>query len=364
MSKRKKPKLPESVRRHGAGYRAVFAVDGVRERSPTLPTPEDATAWKADFLGAKTRPIDQPLDLTLEGGLRLILEDLQATGGREGTREFYQAHARTLFLHLGGKLAKLHRIDTKQLNAFIAKRRAAGVAASTIVKRELQTLKRMLTLARDAGYLLPLDPFAKLRLPRVRTGRFGFLTQQRIGEMVAQMRKHRAPLARWHADIVELLFATGIRRAELCRLTVRDIDFAAGRFFVDGKVRPRYQTFGRTLEPLLRRLVAAAGKGGRLVRSVDSIEQAFRTWQKRLGEPLLTPHTLRHSHGTAMAQHVSPFDLMGLLGHSSLTQTSQYFHARGDAVRGALDSLRLDPPVPAPSESAPPSPSPEPPTQP
>lgn len=315
-------------------------------------------------MAAKSTPLSQPIEVTLAGGLQLILDDLAATGARKGTLAFYKDHARTLFLHLGGKAARLHRIDGKQISDFIAKRRAAGVAASTIVKKELQVLKRMLTLARDAGYPMPLDPFAKLRLPKVRGGRFDYLTQARVAELVAAMRKHSARLAGWHADIVELLFSTGIRRAELLRLRVQDIDFAAGRLFIDGKVRPRYQTFGKTLEPVLRRLVAKAGKGGVIVSHHDGLEQAFRTWQKRLGEPRLTPHVMRHSFGTAMAQHVSPFDLMGLMGHSSLTQTSRYFHARGDAVRDALDSLQLGPPSPAPSASAPDQPPPTPPEEP
>lgn len=331
----------------------MFAVDGVRERSPTYDTPEAAAQWKADFLDGKLRPPGDALELTLGGALQLILEDIEATGARDGTRSFYCDHARTLFAHFGGKAAKLHLIAKGDIEAFVRKRRAAGVTASTIVKKELQVLKRMLRLARDAGYQLPVDPFAKLRLPTVRTGRFDFLTQERVEDLVAAMRKHRARLAGWHADIVEILFATGLRRAELFRLTVRDIDFEAGRIFVDGKVRPRYQTFGKALEPVLRRLVAAAGKGGAIVARPDGLEQAFQTWQRRLGEPRMTPHVLRHSFGSAMASRVGPFDLMGLMGHSSLTQTSRYFHARGDAVRDALDSLRLDRPDPGPSASGP-----------
>lgn len=249
-----------------------------------------------------------------------------------------------------GEATALHRIGHADVAAFVTQRLAAGIAPSTVAKRDVQVLRRMFKLAREAGYPLPVDPFAKLKLPQVRTGRFEFLTQRRVAELVAAMRKHKAPLAGWHADIVEFLFGTGLRRAELFRLRVRDIDFDAGRIFVDGKVRPRYQTFGRTLEPVLRRLVAEA-KGGVIVPHPTGLEQAFTTWQKRLGEPRLTCHTLRHSFGTAMAEHVTPFDLMGLMGHSTLSQTSRYFHARGDAVRGALDLLRLDPPTPAPSKT-------------
>jgi integrase/recombinase XerC len=345
---KKKIDLPPNVRRHGSGFRAVFTVSGSRVRSPTFETADAAVAWKADYFEAELRPSSQPLELTLAGGLQLILDDCDATGARDGTIAFYRDHSRTLFTHFGRE-RHLHAIASADVSEFIRKRRAAGVSASTIVKKELQVLKRMFALARDHGFPLPLDPFADLRLPRVRSGRFDFLVQDRIAELVMAMRRHKAPLAKWHADIVEMLFSTGLRRAELLRLRASDIDFAAGRILVDGKTRPRYQTFGASLEPVLRRLVEAAGKGGILVAHPTGLEQAFQTWQRRLGEPRLTPHVLRHSYGTAMAQHVTPFELMGLMGHSSLTQTSRYFHARGDAVRGALDRLRLGPPDPAPS---------------
>lgn len=341
MPRRKK--LPRCIRRHGSAFRAVVGVDGARERSPAYPTIAEAVAWRDAFEKGLRQPADLP-DLTLAEGLRLIERDLEASGARAATLGFYRKSARPLFAGLGGKHVEVASVTQKQLLAYIDQRKRLGVEASSIVGKELFVLRRIRRLALLAGYVLPTDPFDGLRTPKVRTGRFGVLTKQRIAELVATMRAAPQRQAAWHADLVELLFATGLRLSELGRVRDVDIDFDVGRISVDGKTGHRYQPFGAALEPVLRRLIAAKQPSGRLVHSYRTVEKLFPAWQKRLGEPLFSAHVMRHSFATEMARHVQPFELMGLMGHSSLTQTSRYFHARGDAVRGALDGLALDRP--------------------
>lgn len=347
----RKKKLPECVRRHGAGFRAVVTdANGVRQRSLTMDTAEKAAKWRDDFRKAKTQPATLP-PLTLDHGLQLVLDELRETAARDLTFAFYKNHARPLFAGLGGSSVLVHRLTSQNLRGYIDARLAAGVSASTIVGKELFVLRRLRKLALAKGYILPIDPFSDLRVPKFRTGRFDVMTKDRVAECVAAMRANGKGKAAWHADLAELLFATGIRRAELARLRVVDVDFAVGRLSIDGKTGHRYQTFGVTLEPVLRRLVAKAQRDGHLISSYRIVEKAFERWQAKLNEPRFMPHVLRHSYGTFMASRVTPFELMGLMGHTTLHQTSRYYHARGDAIRGALDALRLDPPPPPPSPS-------------
>jgi len=352
MPQKKAQKLPPNVRRHGSKFRAVVERDGVRDRSPVMETVEKVQDWLDTYNSADDRPAGVPLTLTLNDGLKLIIADLKETGGRQATHDFYSNHAKILFAGLGGGSTQVHRVTTAMLRRYVDARRAESVSPQTIVSKELFVLKRMLKLAKQAGYILPGDPFASLRLPRWRTGRFDVLTKERIADLVAKMRADERGKAKWHADLVELLFATGIRRAELERLRVADIDLEAGRMAIDGKTGHRYQPFGASLRPVLERLITAALPDGRLISSHRTIEKMFERWKRRLGEPRFTTHTLRHSYATAMASLVGPYELMALMGHASLTQTSRYYHGRADAVRGALDSLRLDPPAQEPSAGA------------
>jgi integrase/recombinase XerC len=349
----RKKKLPECIRRHGAGYRAVVTdATGERQRSLTMPTVEEAVEWRDNFRAAEAQPATLP-PLTLAVGLELIKDELAETAAREATTAFYVNHSRPLFAGLGGDSALVHRLTAVDLRRYIDLRLAAGVNASTVVGKELFVLRRLMKLARAKGYVLPADPFAGLRLPKFRVGRFDCMTKERVAECVAAMRASAKGKAAWHADLAELLFATGIRRAELSRLRVRDIEFDNARISVDGKTGHRYQTFGASLEPVLRRLVAKAQRNGHLVASFRVVEKAFERWQKKLGEPRFMPHVLRHSYATFMANRVEPLELMGLMGHTTLAQTSRYYHARGDALRGALDALQLGPQPPPPTPSPP-----------
>lgn len=335
-------KLPPNIRRHGAGYRAVVAVDGVRHRSPVLPTVDRAVTWLAAFRRAN-RPDALP-EPTLADGLELILDDLAATAARPATVAFYRNHARPLLRGLGGPQTLLADIRASDLRRYVSGRLAAGVAAQTVVSKELFALRRMLRLARDAGHDLP-DPFRGLRLPRFRTGRFAVLEHEQVAAILAKMRAD--PRAGRHADLVELIYGTGLRLSEVARLRVENVELEARRLAVDGKTGHRYQPIGEHLVPVLTRLCASA-RGGRLA-SVRTLERLFPRWQRRLQEPRFSCHVLRHSYATALAPLLSPWELMTLLGHATVTQTARYFHGRTDAVRGALDSLRPDPPATEPS---------------
>ena len=346
MAKRQKAtRLPKHVRAHGSGFRAVIQQDGKRIRSRTFATVEDAQKWLAIVLPVRDQARVAAGAFTLADGLARILEHLSDTDASDGTRSFYSTHSRTLFAGLGGGDLRVDMLTPAQVRDYVRKRRESGVSAATVVTKELGILRRIVKLAKDSGIPLPVDCFAGVKLPKVQVQRFGYLLQSDVADAVATMRKDRRGQGVFWADVVELLFATGIRRAELVRLRVKDIDIAKGHIFISGKMRDRHQTFGRSLVPILERLIAAAQRDGRIVRNRDAVIWAFTTWRRKLKLAEFSPHVLRHSYGTALAECVSSWQLMGLMGHEHLKQTSRYYHARGDDVRAALDSLQLNPPT-------------------
>lgn len=348
----KRDALPPHVRRHGAGFRAVITIAGRRERSPTYPTVELCEDWLEHVTAAPDAPV---VTMTLGDGLDLVVSHVRATAGRDDTVDFYESHAPALFGGLGGKNRMLLDITTADVRAYVADRLTTGIAAATIAKKEIGLLRRILRLAREAACPVP-DILKGVALPKSRTVRFDYLTQQQVAEVVAAMRKDKHGHGKHWADVVELLFATGLRRAELVRLRVKDIDLERGRIFVAGKARDRHQTFGRSLEPALRRLIAAAKPDGRIVADRDIVNYQFRRWRLKLKLREFSPHVMRHSYGTAMAERVSQWQLMGLMDHADLKQTARYYHARGDDVRDALDGLRLDlPTTPTDERGAPPA---------
>jgi integrase/recombinase XerC len=140
--------------------------------------------------------------------------------------------------------------------------------------------------------------------------------------------------------ILELLYATGIRCAELVGLDVGEIDIDARMVRVLGKGRKeRIVLFGTRAQDALRAwLSLRAGlrpksdgvflnlRGGRLS---DRSVRALVT--RRVKQVALTrrcsPHTLRHSFAThLLARGADLRAIQELLGHASLSTTQRYTH--------------------------------------
>lgn len=146
--------------------------------------------------------------------------------------------------------------------------------------------------------------------------------------------------------IVEMLYLTGIRRAEILGLNDVDVDCFACQIRVTGKRnKQRIVPFGEELaahiqeyrvarESIARQTDPARGsspflvgmRGGRL--SVSSLAKivseslAYVTAQQRRG-----PHTLRHSFATVMLNNGADLQsIQKLLGHQSLKTTEIYTH--------------------------------------
>jgi integrase/recombinase XerC len=140
--------------------------------------------------------------------------------------------------------------------------------------------------------------------------------------------------------ILELLYATGIRCAELVGLDVGEVDLDARMVRVLGKGRKeRIVLFGtRAREALRAWLRARAGlrpktdavfvslRGRRLSdRSVRAL-LSRRVRQVALKRKC-SPHTLRHSFAThLLARGADLRAIQELLGHASLSTTQRYTH--------------------------------------
>lgn len=171
------------------------------------------------------------------------------------------------------------------------------------------------------------------------------------------------------AAIVEVLYATGIRVAELVSLDIADIDFSQRTMRVTGKgSKTRVVPFGapaaRALQDWLdtgRPLIAAhagnAGNGSqgnqseRTAKTTDARNAVFlgarggRLNQRQAREavhkaaqqahvPDVSPHALRHSAATHLLSGGADLrEVQELLGHSSLRTTQRYTHVSIDQLR-------------------------------
>ncbi|MGH8311617.1 MAG: tyrosine-type recombinase/integrase, partial [Steroidobacteraceae bacterium] len=141
--------------------------------------------------------------------------------------------------------------------------------------------------------------------------------------------------------MLELLYSSGLRLAELAGLDVADLDLADRTVRVLGKgSKARILPVGRPAIAALRAWLADrtalvkpgvaalfVGQNGRRL-GMRAIQQRIRRWAaaSRLGVPL-HPHLLRHSFATHLLE--SSRDLRGvqeLLGHADISTTQIYTH--------------------------------------
>ena len=358
MKKKNKAILPKHIRAHGQGFRAVLTSNGKRIRSRTFPTVEAVQQWLDLVLPDRDRIAETHTGWTLRQCMDTLLLELVDTGAKAGTHSFYETHANTLFAGLGGEGQRIDMLTPRQVQDYVNRRRQKGVSGATIVRKELLILRRWLKIASEAGVLLPVDCLKGIRTPKAQTKRFGYFTAEQIRDITGKMRQDQRGQGAFWADIVELLYTTGLRRAELVRLRVHDIDRQRGTISVQGKTGHRDQPFSsEALGTVLARLVASAQPDGRIVKKEDAVIWAFTTWRRKLGLEAFSAHMLRVSYATATAPRVDPWKLMVLMGHTSLSMTARYYRGRGDDVTAALDALGhdlRDPPSP-PSEPPPPA---------
>ncbi len=144
--------------------------------------------------------------------------------------------------------------------------------------------------------------------------------------------------------ILELLFSTGLRVAELCSLDREDIDLKKADFSIRGKgdkirlvflsdvAKNALKKYLDKREDIEEALFMNA-RGGRLTpRSVERIVHYYAI--KSGISKKVSPHTLRHSFATDLLENGADLrSVQALLGHSSITTTQIYTHVTDRQLR-------------------------------
>lgn len=256
---------------------------------------------------------------------------------------------------LGHEVA-LTAIDAKVVRAFVYALHGRNQASS--VARKLSALRTFFRFLLRQG-LMHRDPVAGVAMPKIGRNIPVFLTVDEVFTLM-EMPGVADPFAARDRAILEMLYSTGMRVAELAALNLDRLDLAEGMVRVIGKGNkerlvpvgnPALSALDHYL-PQRTRLVAERvargnapeekavflnGRGSRL--TTRSIERLVSMYAERAGiAARVTPHALRHSFATHLLEMGADLrTVQELLGHASLSTTQKYTHLNLDHLTEVYD---------------------------
>lgn len=355
--RRVKTKTPGILRDTRSGRYVVRARDAHgRQVSRTFDSLGEAKTWQAaQRVDPSTGP--KPTAITFaEYAATWIARHPQWA---PGTRESNQSRVDTVCQSIGG--LRLDRIVAGDIVEHLAKRRAAGIAPSTIAA-ERNTIASVMRAAVD-DRLITWNPASPVKAPKVKknaAARSALLTPEQITALVDNLNERYRTFA-W------LIAWTGLRGGEAAGLTVDRVDFLHNTITIDRQLRTvagkrpvfgppktpssvRVLPMGESVKQLLTEHVRTTplGADGLLftTRTHAPVSRSVRSETFRLAaDGLDLPeaargwHALRHTYGsTLLANGVDVVTVSAWLGHNGPAETlATYAHVNPDNLVASAD---------------------------
>ena len=248
-------------------------------------------------------------------------------------------------------------IGAAHVRGFVVGLHGRNTAAS--VGRKLSALRTFFRFLQREN-TVRTDPLAGVTGPKRGRAIPVFLTVDEIFLLLETPGKTSDTFLVRDRAILELLYSTGIRVAELVSRNVADLDFEDEVLRVRGKGNkerlvpvglPAKEAVAAWL-PQRQELIAARenrgrdleknalflnGRGGRL--TTRSVERMVRMYGEKAGiTQIVTPHALRHSFATHLLEMGADLrSVQELLGHVSLSTTQRYTHLTLDHLSEVYD---------------------------
>jgi len=268
------------------------------------------------------------------------------------TSQAYLGDVTLLMTHLVGTGdTELSALSLRTLRSWLASLRDLGAARTTLARRAAAA--RTFTSWAFRHQLLPADVGELLVSPRSHRTIPAVLSADEAGQVIEALDGDEPEQLRDRV-VLELLYGTGIRVAELVGLDLHDVDRARRVVRVTGKGNnqrtvpfgaPADLAVGRWLclgrpewsTPASREALLLGHRGGRLD------QRAARTVVNRstagvTGGRGISPHGLRHTAATHLLDGGADLrSVQELLGHASLATTQIYTHVSVERLRKSFD---------------------------
>ena len=288
-------------------------------------------------------------DIAPCGIFRIIptLEELQRRNYSEATTRCYLRAVEDFSRHFH---RSPDRLGPRHIRAYQAELFQKRKLSPSAVTQRLAALRFFYTKTLQRTWSTAETPYPKkvFRLPTI-------LSQEEVARLID------AALTPYHRTLLMTLYATGLRRAELARLKVTDIDSQRMVIHVQGgkgrkdrdvllspklldEFRKHWHRFKR--KPSVWLFPGNRHHSGDQPISTKVVWQACRHATQRAGiKKQVHPHTLRHCFATHLLEAGADLrTIQMLLGHRDLEETTLYLHLSErhlHATASPLDSLSL-----------------------
>lgn len=265
----------------------------------------------------------------------------------------YERDLRSLQAFAAERATPLLRLSREDVLGFVASLRDRGLSARSQARHVFSTRGFFAFAVREG--LIARDPAETTLAPRAFRGLPRYLTPDQV-EALLRAPDTKTPLGVRDRAILEVLYATGLRAAELTALVLEGLDLELGVVRVLGKGgKERLVPLGREARRWLARYLAEVraglerGRAGRLVflsqrggkLGAMGLWGLVRRHAVRAGvERVLTPHVLRHSFATHLLERGADLRaLQAMLGHADISTTEIYTHVSRERLRQIYDRL-------------------------
>jgi integrase/recombinase XerD len=223
--------------------------------------------------------------------------------------------------------------------------------ASSSISRNLISIKVLFRFLKREG-IIPNNPALLLETPKIWKLIPNILSVDEIKRLLQQP-DPSYPYGTRDKAILELLYASGLRVSEICRIKINDVDDDCVRVFGKGSKE--------RLVPLGKYAIAAIDlylvsfrdnvdsenqkalfvtSGGKSIDRI-SVWRMIKEYAKKAGiAKNISPHTLRHSFATHLLDNGAELRVIQeMLGHSSINSTDLYTHISKSHVKRAFEAF-------------------------
>lgn len=251
--------------------------------------------------------------------------------------------------------AALSAITHREISAFLRGRATtSGKPSPTAWNMALSALRAFYAYLNHAE-VLAMNPTLKIGRHKVASREPVPLSLDEFLALVEAAEASGERYRRRNVAIVQILFHTALRVAELVSLDIDRVDWGA-HVFRDTRTKgskwlsaPFNDMVSHALEAHVAERAASrtvsegavfvSNRGKRL--SVRSVQEIVKALGKAAGiSRAVTPHLLRHSSASELVELGTPIRVVQeVLGHAAVTTTERYVHVKSGGRRAAIDAL-------------------------